>query len=112
MLLHAEFKKFVADTAIDGIAQVLAEDKEKIKNNQSKLLENNCSYLLTSNLIGRKISLDICWLISLLLNCRDCCAIAGYCMSLNYIDVLESEASKLICVFCSSSPQIHNIYFI
>ena len=30
MILHVEFKKFVADTAIDGISQVLAEDKEKI----------------------------------------------------------------------------------
>lgn len=41
-LIHAEFKKFVADTAIDGIAQVLAEHKEKVSSDYKVMQNMNC----------------------------------------------------------------------
>lgn len=41
-LVHAEFKKFVADTAVDGIQQVLAEQKEKISMDYKVMQNMNC----------------------------------------------------------------------
>lgn len=38
-LPHPEYKKFVADTAIDGVGQVLAENKEKVSRDY-KILKN------------------------------------------------------------------------
>lgn len=38
-LIHEDFKQFVADTAIDGIRQVMAENKEKISTDY-KILKN------------------------------------------------------------------------
>lgn len=38
-LVHEDFKKFVADTAIDGIRQVMAENKEKISTDY-KIMKN------------------------------------------------------------------------
>ena len=39
MLVHAEFQKFVADTAIDGIKRVLAENNEKVSTDY-KIMKN------------------------------------------------------------------------
>ena len=41
-LKHEEFKKFVADTAIDGVNRVLAEHKEKISSDYKILKHINC----------------------------------------------------------------------
>ena len=38
-MLHPEFQKFVADTAIDGIGRVLAENKEKVSSDY-KIMKN------------------------------------------------------------------------
>jgi hypothetical protein len=38
-LMHEEFKKFVADTALDGVRRVLAETQEKISTDY-KILKN------------------------------------------------------------------------
>jgi hypothetical protein len=38
-LAYTEFQKFVADTAIDGVGRVLAENKEKISTDY-KILKN------------------------------------------------------------------------
>jgi hypothetical protein len=38
-LAYPEFQKFVADTAIDGVGRVLAENKEKISTDY-KILKN------------------------------------------------------------------------
>jgi hypothetical protein len=38
-LVHPEYKKFVADTALDGIGQVLAENKEKVSRDY-KIMKN------------------------------------------------------------------------
>lgn len=38
-LVHDEFQKFVADTAIDGIRQVMAENKEKMSTDY-KIMKN------------------------------------------------------------------------
>jgi dynein assembly factor 2 len=39
---HPEFKKFVADTALDGIGQVLAEQKEKVSRDYKVLKNLDC----------------------------------------------------------------------
>lgn len=36
-LLHSEFKKFVSDTAIDGVQRVCAEDKETVSSDYKVL---------------------------------------------------------------------------
>jgi len=41
-LVHPEFKKFVADTAVDGIAQVLAENKEKVSMDYKVMQHMKC----------------------------------------------------------------------
>ena len=39
---HDEFKKFVADTAIDGVSQVLSETKEKISRDYKIMKQLDC----------------------------------------------------------------------
>ena len=41
-LIHEEFKKFVADTAIDGITRVLAEHSEKVSTDYKIMKNMNC----------------------------------------------------------------------
>ena len=41
-LIHKDFKKFVADTAIDGVHRVLAQDKEKISSDYKIMQNMNC----------------------------------------------------------------------
>jgi hypothetical protein len=41
-LVYPEFKKFVADTAIDGIGQVLIADKEKISHDYKVMKQMVC----------------------------------------------------------------------
>lgn len=41
-LVYPEFKKFVADTAIDGVNRVVAENKEKVSNDYKILKHINC----------------------------------------------------------------------
>lgn len=38
-LMHQDFQKFVADTAIDGVNRVMAEDKEKLSSDY-KIMNN------------------------------------------------------------------------
>lgn len=39
---HEDFKKFVADTAVDGVNKVLAEHKEKVSGDYKILKNVNC----------------------------------------------------------------------
>ncbi len=41
-MLYPEFKKFVADTAIDGVNRVLMENKEKVSSDYKILKHVNC----------------------------------------------------------------------
>jgi dynein assembly factor 2 len=41
-LVHPDFKKFVADTAIDGVSRVLQQDKEKISSDYKIMKNMNC----------------------------------------------------------------------
>ena len=41
-MLYPEFKKFVADTAIDGVNRVLMENKEKVYSDYKILKHVNC----------------------------------------------------------------------
>ena len=41
-LIHPEFKKFVADTALDGITRVLAENSEKVSTDYKIMKNMNC----------------------------------------------------------------------
>ena len=42
LLLYPEFKKFVADSAIDGVNRVLAENKEKVSTDYKIMKHINC----------------------------------------------------------------------
>lgn len=39
---HEEFKKFVSDTAVDGVNKVLAENKEKVSGDYKILKHMSC----------------------------------------------------------------------
>mmetsp|Transcript_3558 Transcript_3558/g.2336 ORF Transcript_3558/g.2336 Transcript_3558/m.2336 type:complete len:87 (+) Transcript_3558:566-826(+) len=41
-LIYPDFKKFVADTALDGVNRVLAENKEKVSTDYKVLKHINC----------------------------------------------------------------------
>ena len=41
-MFHADFKKFVADTAIDGVGQAVAENKEKISRDYKVMKNLDC----------------------------------------------------------------------
>ena len=41
-LIHDEFKKFVSDTAIDGVQRVCAEDKETVSGDYKIMTNMNC----------------------------------------------------------------------